>query len=102
DVYSFSNKPPELYLARNRAGFELQQLTTSPTPEWRSFPWLDPQIVWIDASDGVKVPARIYRPKDLGATPNGAAVIFVHGAGYLHNVHHYWSSYAREYMFNHL
>ena len=28
----------------------------------------------------------------MGAKPNGAAVIFVHGAGYLHNVHNYWSS----------
>ena len=54
----------------------------------------------IPASDGVKVPARIYRPKDMKAQPNGAAVIFVHGAGYLHNVHNYWSSYSREYMFN--
>ena len=27
-------------------------------------------------------------------------MIFVHGAGYLHNVHNYWSSYSREYMFN--
>jgi dipeptidyl aminopeptidase/acylaminoacyl peptidase len=55
----------------------------------------------IPASDGVAVPARIYRPADLGAQSNGAAVIFVHGAGYLHNVHHYWSSYSREYEFNH-
>jgi dipeptidyl aminopeptidase/acylaminoacyl peptidase len=47
------------------------------------------------------VPARIYRPSDMGAKPNGAAVIFVHGAGYLHNVHNYWSDYYREYMFNH-
>jgi dipeptidyl aminopeptidase/acylaminoacyl peptidase len=38
----------------------------------------------------------------VGATRNGAAVIFVHGAGYLHNVHEYWSSYSREYMFHHL
>jgi acetyl esterase/lipase len=35
-------------------------------------------------------------------TPNGAAVIFVHGAGYLHNVHNYWSTYFREYQFHHL
>jgi dipeptidyl aminopeptidase/acylaminoacyl peptidase len=56
--------------------------------------------VMIPASDGVKVPARIYRPKDMNARAKGAAVIFVHGAGYLHNVHNYWSSYAREYMFN--
>jgi dipeptidyl aminopeptidase/acylaminoacyl peptidase len=38
----------------------------------------------------------------MNAQPNGAGVIFVHGAGYLHNVHNYWSSYAREYMFHHL
>jgi dipeptidyl aminopeptidase/acylaminoacyl peptidase len=102
DVYAFSNKPPELYLVRNRASAEMAQLTTSPTAEWRSFPWLAPAIVWITASDSVRVPARMYRPRDLNAQPNGAAVIFVHGAGYLHNVHNYWSSYAREYMFNHL
>ena len=101
NVYSFANKPPELYLARNRPGAEMSQLTTSPTPEWRSFNWIVPEIVWITASDGVKVPARIYRPKDVGAQPNGAGVIFVHGAGYLHNVVNYWSPYPREYMFNH-
>ena len=55
----------------------------------------------IPASDGVQVPARIYHPSDMQAQPNGAAVIFVHGAGYLHNVNHYWSYYFREYMFNH-
>ncbi|MDB4917913.1 MAG: putative dipeptidyl peptidase [Gemmatimonadetes bacterium] len=37
----------------------------------------------------------------MGAQPNGAAVIFVHGAGYLHNVGNFFKeSYAREYMFN--
>lgn len=80
----------------------MTQLTRSPTPAWLAVPWLEPEIVWIPASDGVRVPARIYRPSDLGAAPNGAAVIFVHGAGYLHNVHRYWSSYYREYMFHHL
>src|SRR6185436_17339628 len=71
------------------------------TADWQSFNWIVPEIVWVTASDGVKVPARIYKPKDLGAQPNGAAVIFVHGAGYLHNVHNFWSTYSREYMFNH-
>lgn len=102
NVHSRANKPPELYLMRNRAGAEMAQLTTSPTAEWRAATWIVPEIVWITASDGVKVPARIYRPKDVNAQPNGAGVIFVHGAGYLHNVHNYWSSYAREYMFHHL
>jgi dipeptidyl aminopeptidase/acylaminoacyl peptidase len=34
--------------------------------------------------------------------PGGPAVLFVHGAGYLQNVHRWWSQYYREYMFNHL
>jgi dipeptidyl aminopeptidase/acylaminoacyl peptidase len=80
---------------------ELDQVTVSPTAEWLTFPWLQPEIVRFTAEDGARVPARIYRPSDVGAEANGAAVIFVHGAGYLHNVHEYWSTYYREYMFHH-
>ncbi len=91
DVYSYSNKPPELYVDGKR-------VTTSPAPEFASVPWIDPPIVRIPARDKAMLPARIYEP----ATPNGAAVIFVHGAGYLQNVTRGWSSYFREYMFHHL
>lgn len=101
DVHSTANRPPELFVRANRPAAIAARLTTSPTAEWSAYPWLTPEIVRIPASDGVQVPARIYRPADVGATPNGAAVIFVHGAGYLHNVHNYWSSYSREFMFNH-
>ena len=102
DVYSFVNQPPDLFLVANRAGAEPIRLTTSPSAEYRRGPWITPEIVQIPASDGVAVPAHIYRPQDMGAQPNGAAVIFVHGAGYLHNVGNFWSQYPREYMFNHL
>jgi dipeptidyl aminopeptidase/acylaminoacyl peptidase len=100
DVFSTANRPPELFVQQNRAGAEASQLTVSPTKEWLAFNWIVPEIVMVPASDGIKVPARIYRPKDMHASANGAAVLFVHGAGYLHNVHNYWSSYSREYMFN--
>jgi dipeptidyl aminopeptidase/acylaminoacyl peptidase len=100
DALSHVNHPPEIYLGK--PGEKGTQMTTSPTAEWLSFHWLNPEIVMVPASDGVMVPAHIYRPKDMGAKPNGAAVIFVHGAGYLHNVNHYWKEdYPREYMFNH-
>ena len=102
DVFSQANRPPELFLARHAPGAERSQLTTSPTQAWLSHDWIVPEIVKIPASDGIEVPARIYRPADVGAQPNGAGVIFVHGAGYLHNVHNWWSSYSREYMFNQL
>ena len=102
-VYSAGNKPPEVYvgpLANDLA----KRVTTSPSAEWLAGKWLDPKVVMVTARDGVKVPARLYRPEDLGAKPHQKrpAVIFVHGAGYLQNVHRYWSSYYREYMFHHL
>ncbi len=101
-VHSYSNQPPELYVAQNRAGAEATRITVTPTEAWRSFSWIAPEIVHVPAQDGTQVPARIYKPEDMGAQPNGAAVIFVHGAGYLQNVHNWWSSYYREYMFHHL
>ncbi|HEX9310509.1 MAG TPA: alpha/beta fold hydrolase [Gemmatimonadaceae bacterium] len=100
DVYSYVNRPPDLFLLRDRRGAEMSQLTVSPSAEWLSFPWIVPEIVMVPASDGVRVPAHIYKPADMHAQPNGAAVIFVHGAGYLHNVGNFWSEYPREYMFN--
>jgi dipeptidyl aminopeptidase/acylaminoacyl peptidase len=100
DLFSTANRPPELFIQKTAPGVEASQLTVSPTAEWLAFDWKIPEIVNVPASDGVQVPARIYRPQEWNAPPNGAAVIFVHGAGYLHNVHNYWSTYSREYMFN--
>ena len=91
DVYSYTNKPPELFIGTKR-------VTTSPAPDFANYAWLDVPIVRVPARDGVQVPARIYKPSN----PSGKAVIFVHGAGYLQNVHRWWSSYSREYMFHHL
>lgn len=98
--YSESNKPWQLYLMENNPGAEMKQITFGGTDKFHSYPWTKPEIVWFDAEDGKKVPARIYEP--LQENKNGAAVIFVHGAGYLQNVHDWWSSYSREYMFHHL
>jgi dipeptidyl aminopeptidase/acylaminoacyl peptidase len=99
-LHSTANRPPELFFQDARAGATPRKVTESTTPEFRSFDWIVPEIVMIPADSGVEVPARLYRPR--GAASNGAAVIFVHGAGYLQNVHKWWSSYFREYMFHHL
>jgi dipeptidyl aminopeptidase/acylaminoacyl peptidase len=101
-VHSYANQPPELYIAPNRPRATARRVTHSPTAEWLAHDWIVPEIVHVPARDGARVPARIYRPADVGAAPNGAAVIFVHGAGYLQNVHNWWSEYYREYMFHHL
>ena len=98
--YSYSNKPWELYLMPNQPGAAMTLLTKSTTAEFQKYPWREPEIVRFKANDGVEVPARIYRP--TADRRNGAAVIFVHGAGYLQNVHRWWSSYYREFMFHNL
>ncbi len=96
--YSYSNKPWELYLMSNEAGSTPLQVTHSTTTAFKAYPWKDPELITFTANDGAQVAARLYKPAN--ATPGGPAVIFVHGAGYLQNVHKWWSSYFREYMFH--
>ncbi|HEV8304337.1 MAG TPA: prolyl oligopeptidase family serine peptidase [Gemmatimonadales bacterium] len=99
-LHSTANHPAELYFQPAQAGAAMRKVTESTSPAFRSYDWIKPEIVMIPAADGVPVPARLYRPR--GGPSNRAAVIFVHGAGYLQNVHKWWSSYYREYMFHHL
>ncbi|MBX9928241.1 MAG: prolyl oligopeptidase family serine peptidase [Gemmatimonadaceae bacterium] len=102
DVFSTANRPPELFVSLDGKETSARAVTVSPTAAWLAAGFIVPPIIRIPASDGVQVPARLYDPKQFGVAPNGAAVIFVHGAGYAHNVHNYWASYAREYQFHHL
>ena len=98
-LHSTANRPTELYVQANQPGAVAKQITHSQTAAFAAYPWRVPEIVEIPASDGAKVPARLYKPSGKS---NGAAVIFVHGAGYMQNVHQWWSQYYREYMFHHL
>ncbi|HWC98608.1 MAG TPA: prolyl oligopeptidase family serine peptidase [Candidatus Sulfopaludibacter sp.] len=101
DIYSYTNKPPELYVQEDKPRAESKKLTTSPTPEFNQYPWLDVPIVEFTARDGVKVPARLFKPANY--KKGGPAVVFVHGSGYLQNVDKWWSSsYYHEYMFDHI
>jgi dipeptidyl aminopeptidase/acylaminoacyl peptidase len=127
-VRSYTNRPPELYLQPNRPApnqtlqapnapnsnsqtpnsqtadttlpGEVKQVTNSPLPEFFNYNWIDPPIVSFRARDGATVYGRLYKPAN--ARPGGPAVIFVHGAGYLQDVHKWWSTYYREHMFHHL
>jgi len=99
--YSYSNKPWELFVQENAAGKTAAQITNKAvTDEFKAYPWRDPKMITIPARDGQQIYARLYEPTK--AKNNKAAVIFVHGAGYLQNVHYWWSSYFREYMFHNL
>ena len=103
-VYSYSTKPPEVFIMPNKPGAQARQITTTPTEEWRAFKWIDPKVITFKARDGVDVYSRLFTPEMIGAKrdPSRPAVVFVHGAGYLQNAHKYWSTYFREYMFHNL
>ncbi len=94
--YSYTTQPPEIYLQSMQD--EPVRITHSTTEEWRAYNWRVPETIRYEASDGARVPAHLFVPEN----PNGAAVLFVHGAGYLQNVHDWWSGYFREYMFHNM
>ena len=103
-IHSSATRPPEVFVMPNKAGAPVQQVTTTPTEEWRSFRWMEPEVVTFKARDGGDVYARLYTPEMLGGARDRTrpAVIFVHGAGYMQNAHRFWSTYYREYMFHNL
>jgi dipeptidyl aminopeptidase/acylaminoacyl peptidase len=53
-VYSYSNKPWELYV-------DGKELTDSPAQDFKKYPWRDPEIVMVPARDGAPVPARLFK-----------------------------------------
>jgi dipeptidyl aminopeptidase/acylaminoacyl peptidase len=115
-LYSYTNKPWELYLQDNKPGSQPRQITDmAMSDSFKAYPWRDPQVITFQARDGATVYARLYRPgnpapssaapsSSIGTTAASThpAVIFVHGAGYLQNAHKWWSYYFREFMFNNL
>jgi dipeptidyl aminopeptidase/acylaminoacyl peptidase len=104
-IYSYSTKPPELYVMPFTAGAPAVKVTTSPSPEFLNFKWIDPKVITYKTRDGQDVYARLMTPEMMGAKrdPHHPAVVFIHGAGYLQEAHKYWSSsYYRENMFNNI
>lgn len=100
-LYSYTNKPWELYLQQNRSGGKIEQITNkAESEEFKSYPWRAPEIITFKARDGATVYGRIYKPAHPDA--HKPAVIFVHGAGYLQNIDKWWSYYFREFMFHNL
>jgi len=94
------NTPWELYLQENKNNANAERITHSTTAEFESYAWREPDMVKFQNRHGDDVYARVYPAKN--PHPSKPAVVFVHGAGYLQNVHYWWSQYFREYMFNNM
>ena len=93
-------EPWELYVMDNKPGAEARRITHSLSDAFMAYDWRSPEVITFKAADGADVWARLYRPE--AEVNNRAAVIFVHGAGYLQNAHKWWSNYFREFMFHNM
>ncbi len=100
DIFSKANQPQELFIKKTKINVSPKQITDGQSEAFKAYAWQKPKFVNFKAEDGTLVPARLYQPEDINK--NNAAVVFVHGAGYLQNAHKWWSSYFREYMFHNL
>jgi dipeptidyl aminopeptidase/acylaminoacyl peptidase len=92
----------------------VRDVTDTGTAAYKAISWNEPEIVRIPSThaDGV-IYAKVYRapapapapasapaPAPAAAPATRSAVIFIHGAGYLQNVHLRYPYYFREQMFN--
>ena len=98
--HSYSNQPWELYIQENKPAAKAAKITQSTSAEFNSYAWRAPEVINYANRYGDPVYARLYQPAK--PHPDRPAVVFVHGAGYLQNVHYGWSTYFREYMFHNL
>jgi dipeptidyl aminopeptidase/acylaminoacyl peptidase len=83
-----------------------RELTDTRTAEYKSMSWIAPEIIQIPSTHvDAMIYAKLYRPSAAPAAPAAPArpaVIFIHGAGYLQNVHLRHPYYFREQMFHNL
>jgi dipeptidyl aminopeptidase/acylaminoacyl peptidase len=79
----------------------VRDLTDTRTAGYKSITWIEPEIVKIPSThfSGV-IYAKVYRGAAAASAAKHPAVIFIHGAGYLQNVHLRYPYYFREQMFN--
>jgi len=100
--YSAAYLPPQLAVVP-AAGGQARVLTDTRTPEFKARQWIEPKRVAVPSRHGAGVVwAKYYAPETMEPGKTYPIVMFVHGAGYLQNVHQRYPAYFREQMFHNL
>jgi dipeptidyl aminopeptidase/acylaminoacyl peptidase len=78
-----------------------RDITDTRSADYKSISWVEPEVVEIPSThfNGV-IYAKVYRGAAAPDSAKRPGVIFIHGAGYLQNVHLRYPYYFREQMFN--
>jgi dipeptidyl aminopeptidase/acylaminoacyl peptidase len=100
-AHSSSFVPLQLTVLKADGSDAARELTDTRSAEYKSIAWNPPEIVKIPSThfNGV-IYAKVYRDGASTASGRHPAVIFIHGAGYMQNVHLRFPYYFREQMFN--
>jgi len=102
-THSEINRHPELFVMNNETGAETTRLTDTMSEEFKSIPWIEPDIVTIPSSHSDDpIYTKVYLPDDHDPALDYPAVMFVHGAGYTQNSDMGWPYYFREGMFHNM
>ncbi len=100
--YGSAYLPPQLAVVP-AAGGQARVLTDTRSAEFKAREWIAPQLVKVPSRHGAgHVWAKYYGPDTMEPGRQYPIVMFVHGAGYLQNVHQRYPNYFREQMFHNL
>src|SRR5262249_45695814 len=84
-------RPEEVYVQANRPGAEPRQVSQTRTPLFLAQQWVVPEILPIPSTHGAgAIYARVFTPEGFDPAKKYPAAVFVHGAGYLHEVTYGW------------
>ena len=102
-TYSTPYMRSQIAVAKADGSGAVHQLTDTRTADYKSMTWIQPEIIKIPSTHfGGVIYAKLYRDKNSAVPGKRPAVLFIHGAGYLQDVHLRYSYYFREQMFNNL
>ena len=102
-THSSSYVPAQLAIASADGSGSPRELGDARTAAYAAMTWLAPEIVEVPSTHFKgTIAAKVYKPADGDKSAKHPAVVFVHGAGYLQNVHLQYPAYFREQMFHNL
>ncbi|GAB3338073.1 S9 family peptidase [Marilutibacter aestuarii] len=94
--------PPQLAVV-DAAGGDAVALTDTRSPAFKGRDWIQPEYVQVPSQHGAgTIWGKFYGPENPEPGRRYPIVMFVHGAGYLQNVHERYPAYFREQMFHNL
>lgn len=101
--YSGAYLPAQLAVVPSTGAGRARVLTDTRTAEYKARQWIQPKLVAVPSKHGAGVVwAKYYEPENKEPGKKYPIVMFVHGAGYLQNVHQRYPAYFREQMFHNL